>query len=388
MFPSFLRTPRYLANITAHFAVDLLNSTVPLILALFSVSLGLSNTAVGLLATFYTLGNSLTQPLFGWLVDRYGLRRLGAAGVAWLAGFYALAALLPGWGALVALAAAGIGSAAFHPQGVMRAGQVDLRHVATATAMFFMFGQIALGLGPAVAGTLVETWGRPSLAFLASLGLLAALALSRQHFPRPAAAPAARQNSTRASQRFGALALALFALLLFSRMTVQSTTTTFLPKYLQDSGWTPARYGVASSMLMIGSAVGNLVGGGLADRWGRRRVVAGSLFVVTPVLWLYLGAAGLGFHALIFIIGMLTGAGFSVTVVIAQALLPGRQALASGLTLGFIFASGAIGAAVAGWIADSVGLAWVLRGVAGLALLGGLCALALPATRFGQTHAA
>ncbi|NOZ49808.1 MAG: MFS transporter [Chloroflexi bacterium] len=200
--------------------------------------------------------------------------------------------------------------------------------------------------------------------------------------PTPHDHPAKHDAPAASSARsgFGPLVLLLFAFLLFTRMTVQATTTTFLPKFLQDQGWTPGSYGVAASMLMIGSAIGNVVGGKLADRIGRRKVVAGSLLLAALPLWFYLQAAPPWLHILIFLIGFLTGAGFSVTVVMAQALLPGRQALASGLTLGFIFASGAVGATIAGWVSDQIGLAVVLRGMALVAIISSLSALPLPST--------
>lgn len=379
MIPSFLRDQRYLANAFGHFTIDILNSTVPLLLAVFSVSLGLSNAAIGVIVTFYTFGNSLTQPIFGWAADKYGSRWLGIGGILWMALFYSLAAISPGWWAILFLVLTGLGSAAYHPQGAVRAGQVDLRLVATGTAYFFLFGQIGLGIGPAVAGSMLEFWGRPSLMLLAGINVLAALWLWR--FP---AGEADHQHASGETQqtalRFGPWALILFGALLFTRGTVQSTTSTFLPKYLLDIGWNPASFGVGLSMLMIGSAFGTVIGGSLADRFGRRKIVAGSMFLAAIPLWIYLDTSGLVFFALIFLIGLLTGAGFAVTVVMAQAMLPGKKAFASGLALGFIFASGAIGAAIAGWVGDQIGLALVLQGMALVAIVSGVCALLLPPT--------
>lgn len=379
MMPPFLRDQRYLANATGHFTIDLLNSTIPLLLAVFSVSLGLSNAAIGIIIVIHTFGNSLTQPLFGWAADRYGSRWLGVGGILWMALFYSLAAVSPGWWAILFLIATGLGSAAYHPQGTVRAGQVDLRLVATGTAYFFLFGQIGLGIGPAIAGSMLELWGRSSLLLLAGVNVLAALWLWR--FPAGETAHHhASGGAHPAALRFGLGALIVFGILLFTRMTVQSTTSTFLPKHLLDIGWTPASFGLGLSMLMIGSAIGNVIGGSLADRVGRRKIVAGSMFLAAIPLWIYLDASGLAFFALIFLIGAFSGAGFSVTVVMAQAMLPGKKALASGLTLGFIFASGAIGAAIAGAISDQVGLALVLQSMAVLAIISGVCALLLPPT--------
>ncbi len=378
--PGYLRQGSYLANAAGHFTVDMMSSTVPLLLALFSLSLGLSNTAIGSIVTLQTLISSTLQPIFGWLADRYGTRWFGFGGLLWMALFYALSALSPGWWAVLCLVLLGIGSAAYHPQGALIAGKAPVQQAATATAIFFLFGQIGLGLGPAVAGSLIENWGRPALVLLSALTLLVALALWRHptaHTP-PGAVPDQAANA--AQQGFGTVVMVLFAFLLFSRMTVQNTTSTFLPKYLQEEGWSPAAFGVAASMLMIGSAIGNVMGGHLADRWGRRKVLAGSLFLAAVPLAFYLHTAAPWLHLLVFSIGVLAGTGFSVTVVMAQSLLPGRQALASGLTLGFMFASGAIGATVAGWFGDQMGLDVVLPAMAGVAVLSGLSALALPST--------
>ncbi|MBI4391511.1 MAG: MFS transporter, partial [candidate division NC10 bacterium] len=57
---------------------------------------------------------------------------------------------------------------------------------------------------------------------------------------------------------------------------------------------------------------------------------------------------------------------FSAAVVYAQELLPNRMGLASGLTLGFAFGAGGIGAGVTGVLIDVVGLEW---GLATLSLL-------------------
>jgi FSR family fosmidomycin resistance protein-like MFS transporter len=379
--PPFLRDRRYLANAVGHAGIDVLTSCVSLMLALLSLPLGLSNTAIGLIATAFTFANALTQPLFGWLSDQSRTRRLAAGGAVWIAVFFALSALVSGrnpWLSIVFLVISALGSGAFHPEGAVNARRVPLAQITTATAVFFLFGQMGSGLGPSLAGGLVDAWGPAGLLFLAALTLMTGVWMWRQR-PLPlhqhGRLPAAPRP---AGLRLGRLSLVFFALLLFTRMTVQSTTVTFLPKHLQDLGWSASAYGVALSVVIIGGAIGNVVGGSLADRIGRWQVVIGSMFLTAPFVWLYLDAGGLAFYALLFLAGLCVTAGHSINVVMAQAMLPGRQGLASGLVLGFMFASGAVGAALAGWLGDRIGLAAVLQGLAWVAVIGGLFALALP----------
>ncbi len=379
--PPFLRDRRYLANALGHAGIDVLTSTVSLMLALLSVPLGLSNTAIGLIATAYTFANALTQPFFGWLTDRHGPRWLAAGGAAWIAVFFALSALVSaqnGWLSIAFLVISALGSGAFHPEGTVNARRVPLAQVTTATAVFFLFGQTGSGLGPSLAGGLVGAWGPAGMLALSAFTLVMGVWMWRQ---RPVPTVGQRHTAAGAKStalRLGGWSLLVFAMLLFTRMTVQSTTVTFLPKHLQDLGWSPAAYGVALSMVMIGGAIGNVVGGSLADRVGRWHVVIGSMFLTAPFAWFYLDAGGPAFYVLLFLAGLCITAGHSINVVMAQAMLPGRQALASGLVLGFMFASGAVGATLAGWLGDRIGLAPVLQGMALVAVIGGLFALALP----------
>jgi hypothetical protein len=62
----------------------------------------------------------------------------------------------------------------------------------------------------------------------------------------------------------------------------------------------------------------------------------------------------------------------------AQRLLPVRQGFAAGLILGFTFATGGIGTALVGALADTVGLLTAMQGAVLLALPAAALALTLP----------
>jgi FSR family fosmidomycin resistance protein-like MFS transporter len=54
--------------------------------------------------------------------------------------------------------------------------------------------------------------------------------------------------------------------------------------------------------------------------------------------------------------GAILLASFSVTIVLAQELLPRHLGLASGLILGLSFGTGGLGTAISGYMADHLGL--------------------------------
>ena len=92
-------------------------------------------------------------------------------------------------------------------------------------------------------------------------------------------------------------------------------------------------------------------------------------------------AGGPWVYALALLAGLLNGAPHSILVTLAQRSLSGRAALASGITLGFMFTAGALGVYLSGLAADRVGLAHVLEANAALGLVAALVSLVLRSER-------
>jgi FSR family fosmidomycin resistance protein-like MFS transporter len=363
----------------SHLAVDILNGQRAVLLTYLSVPLGLSNTALSLVSTMYVISGAMIQPVFGHLADRIGPRWLVAGGVLWMGVFFSLAVVTPGSLALVLLVLASLGSAAFHPAGTMQATLRGRERFAgretTAAAYFFLFGQMGAFFGPLIGGPLLGLFGSGGLLGLTVPTLAVGVNAARKitdglPSETPVASKMSVRNLFKRALSVGGLA---FVLLAAFQSWAQQNMFTFVPKYLSDLGQAPGVYGLAAALFMGGTALGNLLGGSLADRFGRRRVAvltllsASAPLALMPVVglsaWLYL---------LIPLSGLLTGATHSIIVVLAQRKIPGGMALASGLILGFMFSSGALGTLLTGYLADLRGLPVVfyLSGVIALAAAG------------------
>jgi FSR family fosmidomycin resistance protein-like MFS transporter len=331
----------------------------------------------------YILAGALSQPVFGWLADHLGARRLAFWGILWMAGFFALAISAPGPASLVLLVLAALGSGAFHPAGTVEATEIGRLHLgrrqATAASTFILFGTVGYSIGPALGGLLIENWGTPGLYLLLPVASVAGLAIARNFsMPsqnvRPDPQPASAKS--RPPVVWGSfLALAGLTAL---RSWAQTNMITFLPKFYSDLGFTPAYFGLIVAFFMGGSALGGVLGGWLGDRTSQRRVILWSLVLGAIPLALLPSLAQSPWAPVVSAAsGALTGASNGITVVLAQRMMPGRLGAASGLVLGYTFASGSIGTWLSGFQADLAGFDAVFLTTAGITLLAGLLSLGL-----------
>lgn len=162
------------------------------------------------------------------------------------------------------------------------------------------------------------------------------------------------------------------------RSWVFVSTAAFIPLWFSDQGYSAAFYSVLTTLVLGFAAVGTMTGGLLADKFGQRPVLVGSLIAAAPLLVIFAMFPG----PQSFVIGpafsFFTEMGTSVTLVVAQRLLPGRVGMASGFILGMGFVTGGIGVPVTGFVADRFGMAEALMMNSVLALLAAALVLVIP----------
>ena len=250
---------------------------------------------------------------------------LGGLGVA-LVGFAPNYALT-----FAAVLLSGLGVAAFHPEGSRFANYVSGARRASGMSRFSVGGNIGFALGPVLVTPLLIVFGLHGTVFiLIPTWLMAAVLVHElprlKPFRRDVSADASRAVSTRAWGPF-----ALLAAVIAVRSFVYFGMVTFIPLYYENVLHTGKALGsVALSAMLFGGAVGTLTGGPLADRFGRRTVLVGSMLVIPPLVVGFILSGpivAIGFAALA---GAATIATFAVTIVMGQEYLPGRLGVSAG----------------------------------------------------------
>ena len=360
----------------SHLMVDVFNSSRPVLLTY----LGLTETQIAWISTIYIWASALTQPFFGWLSDRIGPRWLAAGGVLWMALFFAGAVYIPGPGSLLCLIIAGLGSSSFHPVGTVQATLQGRSRMSgretTAASLFFMDRQMGHFVGPIITGLILARLGLPAMLILPIVSIPIGFALAyqlRANHPHPRPDGDGRVHF-QASVGF----ILLLAIVATLQSWSQANIINFVPKYIKDLGLGAATYGNIAGLFMGGSALGNVVGGHFGDRYTKRRVAAAALlFAALPIYIMSQIGWSPWLYVLIPLAGACTGSVHSILVVLAQRMISGGMALASGLILGFIFSAGALGMLLTGPLAENYGFPTVLVMTTGLVLLASPLALML-----------
>ena len=369
-----------------HAVQDAPYGALPVLLAARSVELGLSNAHIGLVITLYATVSALLQPAFGHLSDRLPLRWLTTAATLWTSSLVALAAIAPSYPLMAAaVAVAGLGSAAFHPLGAAEATASGGDHrQATATSVFFLGASMGMALlGSALGGLLIDTWGPRGLFLLAAfIWMVALLLYQRRSISAPVrtltieTATPEQESPPDPVRWVWRLGMAGFVLAIAIRATTYQVFNAYIPLLYEGWGYSPASYGFTASLFLLGDALGGPVGSHLADRLGIKRVLGISLLATVPPLLGFLLVGGAWAGPLLVVAGLFHGPSHTLLLVSGQRLLPKRRALASGLVLGFTFASGSLFSWVAGAAADRFGLYLVLQRLALLPALGAAVAFA------------
>jgi FSR family fosmidomycin resistance protein-like MFS transporter len=276
---------------TGHMFTDIAQGSIPALLPFLIVHDHLSYAAASALILAATISSSVIQPLFGHVSDRVSLPWLMPLGPALSGIGVALAGLAPTYGlTFAAIVVSGLGVAAFHPEGSRFANYVSGARRASGMSLFSVGGNVGFGLGPVLVTPLLLAFGLHGTVFvMIPTGLMAIVLLSE--LPRLKSfrgdvidGRVQRDDDDEAWRPFVTLAgvIALRSFVYFGMVT-------FIPLYYVNVLHASKALGnLALTAMLLGGAAGTLAGGPLADRFGRRAVLVGSMCVMPPLVVAFL----------------------------------------------------------------------------------------------------
>lgn len=361
--------------VAAHCVTDLSQGSLLVALPYLKAKFALSYAEVGLLVLIQNLTSSVSQPIFGYFSDKYPRPWLIPIGCL-LSGIAMLVSLLsPSYYLLhISTALCGLGIAAFHPEAAKLANRYSGAAKGKGVSLFVVGGNGGFALGSLFMAVLLSNDALPKAIYLIPF-----IAIFYPLYKLAVQVPVSDTHAkASASPLRHSLTWPLAALLgvVLSRSTISAGVTTFLPLYYISYLHGSELY--ASSLLTVflaAGAIGTLGGGILSDRYGSKRIMLWSILPISLLLYLFKITAGIGVFVILALTSALLSCAFSSTLVLAQQMMPGNIAIASGLTIGLSVGLGAMGVVALGKIADLWSMPVVFDVLAFLPLLGFLLTL-------------
>ncbi|MCI0764055.1 MFS transporter [Bacillus sp. TL12] len=374
-----------------HFLNDSMQAVVPALFPILEKSMNLSYMQVGWIAFALNMTSSIMQPVFGMYSDKkpspfllpLGMlsSMLGMIGLAFAPNFFIV---------IISVLFIGLGSAVFHPEGARVAYMAAGAKRGLAQSIYQVGGNTGNSLAPIFTALIFVPFGQiGSLGFtaFAAVGIVLLIFVSNW-YKNELVNGAVRRKKRAALEAENAIVsthikfvIVLLVFLTFVRSWYGAGIGNFYQFYLIEHyglSIKNAQYFVFA--FMIAGVLGTFFGGPLADRFGKKNIIVFSMLGSAP-LALLLPYVSLTWVVPLFLcIGFISSSSFSVIVVYAQELVPGKVGMVSGLIVGLAFGLGALGAVVLGKLADVYSLQFIMVLCSCLPLIG-LTSWLLPSDR-------
>ncbi|AKO93404.1 MFS transporter [Priestia filamentosa] len=362
-----------------HLLNDALQAVIPAMFPILERSMGLTFTQLGLISFTLNMVSSVMQPVVGLYTDKKPIPYALPLGLtSSMLGMFFLAFAPSFETILLCVFFIGLGSAVFHPEGSRVAYMAAGNRRGLAQSIYQVGGNSGQALAPLMTALVLAKLGQGGAAWFTIFGGVAVALLfyiarwysSRLVMYTPKKRKAERQMNVESKKAIkGALLIIIF--LIFARSWYISAISNFYAFYtIQNYEASISESQSYIFLFLLMGAVGTFLGGPLADRFGKRNVILFSMLGTVPFSLSLPYVSPLLAYVFLALIGLVLMSSFSVTVVYAQELVPGKIGTMSGLTVGLAFGMGAIGGVALGFFIDKIGLNPTIISVGFLPILG------------------
>jgi FSR family fosmidomycin resistance protein-like MFS transporter len=365
---------------------------IPALIPFLKLEFGVSYALLGLLLTARAITSGLLQIPMGYLVDKWGGKRVLISGLFMLSTSFTLFAFIPSfWWAMPLMVLFGVGIATMRPSNyTILIASISASWIGRAFGINMFAAHAGRAIAPPLIVSIAIFWDWRVAMFMAgAMGFVVATTLTTQwRIVRDDIVQPRKSHDLSFTQEIRTLAsgslFLFFIFFIFNALTTHGVHS-FTVAALAELRATPLA--VASGALtgyLIASALGVLAGGFLVDKTSRHALVAVAVMLGSGALFMVVGAVDMSIVLIIVamsVAGILQGVLRPARDMLMRAVIPKES---FGKAIGMVATGAAIGGALApvifGWILDTGHPAWLFYVLAGcLVIL--IITIMIPKTR-------
>ena len=365
-------TDQVLTIAAGHTIHDVYTAFVAPLLPLIIEKLSLTLTMAGSLTALMQLPG-LLNPFIGYMADKVSLRYFVILAPAITATLVSAIGFAPNYITLaVIMLLTGVSVAAFHAPAPAMVGRISGKQVGKGMSYLMAAGELARTIGPLVAVWAVSLWGLEGIWRLMFIGWASSGLLYWRL--RTISGRSEKSSSLRSIARKLLSFFLPLSIVVFLRMFLSVSLTTYLPIYLTMEGYPVATAGIYLAILEFAGIGGALLSGTISDRLGRKRMFFLAFATSSLITLLLLQSSGFWTILLLLGIGFTALSTGPLFLALVQDQLPKNRAVGNGtyLAISFVIRSLAmlmIGAAGDLWGLDTAFLASALISLLAIPML-------------------
>jgi len=356
----------------AKFIITAYTSILSPVLPSIKDKLDITLTQVGIIVAFFSLSNSILQPVWGWLEDHFSYYRpLLCSPLLVGVAIGSIGFVNNYWLLILLLFIAGIGISSFHPASFAYMAELKPNNRGMTVSILLLASSLGFVVGPLAITYFMSINGFQTFYLIMIPGILVTLVLhlhsfktinklTKSHIITNRSWNFRNINKSIYVSFIYALAICILSMNIFS----------FVPFILRESSQSMQITGIALSLFALGSATGPIIGIILAKRIGKNKVMLSStmlamafhaFFLTTHHQYFLLG--------ILFFLGVFLMGSYSIIFEIAQNQAGHYVATISSILGGFLWGCGGVSTIVTARFAEAFGLRHMMAGLMGLFLI-------------------
>ena len=353
-----------------HMLHDIYSSFLAPILPLLIQKFGLSYSMAGFLSMCQQIPN-LLNPFLGILADRIAMRWLVIITPSVTAIAMSLLGVAPSYTILVILLLVmGVSSAFFHVPTPVMIRKLSGNRTGRGMSFYMFGGEMARTIGPLVILGAISLWGLEGTWRLMPFGIGASVILFFRlrniKVSEDVHKKAKSYNIWGTFKENLPLFVVITGILLF-RGIMRTSLTTFLPTYMEATGYGWQRGSVYLAVLELSGAAGTLFWGNISDRIGRRTSLVIITSITPPLMFGFIESSGFWIIFFLVMLGFFLLGTTPILLALVQDRAKANFAFMNGMFMTVGFGTAAITVMLIGGLADWKGIEQAFRFAAYLA---------------------